>query len=536
MQRRRDTIKKDWRDALLGLAGILFGVTSLAWPFGWDTSVHYYVGREWALRGALPYRDTFDHKPPFIHVVHAASVTLFGEGMWGIRVIELACIVVLGWACASIAARRGTAVPAGLRGACVLTASVLYYGPFDFYNTAQCELLGTTLCALALLAAWNIRGHAFAVLAAGLLTGAIFALKPPLVLMALVPFAVLATRAVTAAPSGTGARAAAVARCAIGFAGSAVVVPSIFVAYFAAHDGASDLLDIVVRCNMSYLRDEPRLTTAAAIGREMASVWRVFCPAAPLLFGAAAVATANAVLRGSRVGMARWATTWGLFVMSVLVVVVQLKFYFYHWTTPLSAVTLIAANVMVEVAHAVRASRRGWVPLATALVLLAAFSQSGAQFDGWAASNAATLHWWRGDWDRARFARHFETWDHVRKYAELEAAGLWLRDHSSRDDLVLVRGVATEIYVVSGLRAPGRFFWTSFLTRPSRRFHREAWLAEDAAVIDARKARWVVTWTGVPEGPESTSYFAPRGYVERTRVGPYSILERASESGPAARR
>ena len=525
-------------DGLLAAVGVLFGAASLAWPFGWDTSVHYYVGREWALRGAIPYRDTFDHKPPLIHLVHALSVTLFGEGTWGIRVIELGCIVVLGWACASVAERRDERerATAGLRGASVLTASVLYYGPFDFYNTAQCELVGTTLCALALLAAWSLRGLGWAVLVSGLVTGAIFALKPPLVLVAVVPFTVLSIRAARTVTSGRGARAAAVARWAMGFAGSAVVVPALFVAYFAAHGAAGEMLDIVVRCNLSYLREEPRLTTAVAIWREMGGVWRVFCPAAPLLFGAAAVGTVDAALRRSRARIARWAAAWALLVTSVLVILVQLKFYFYHWTTPLAAVTLLAANVMVDAAHAVRASRRAWVPVAAAVVLLVAFSQSGSQFEGWAAASAATLRWWRGDWDRARFARTFHTWDGTRQYAELEQAGLWLRDRSSRDDRLLVRGVAAEIYVVSGLHAPGRFFWTAFLTRPSRRFHRDAWLAEDAEVIDTKKPRWVVAWSDIPDGPESTSYFLPRGYVERARIGACTILERGTGSAPAAQR
>ncbi|MGH7297344.1 MAG: hypothetical protein ACRELB_20570, partial [Polyangiaceae bacterium] len=147
-----------WRDALLASCGVLFGAPSLAWPFGWDTAVHYYVGREWALRGAIPYRDTFDHKPPLIHLVHAICVRLFGEGMWGIRVVELACVVALGLACASLAwGRRDGRAPDGLRGLAVLASSVLYYGFFDYWNTAQCELMGTTLCALVLVAAVRVR-------------------------------------------------------------------------------------------------------------------------------------------------------------------------------------------------------------------------------------------------------------------------------------------------------------------------------------------------------------------------------------------
>ncbi|MGD0528689.1 MAG: hypothetical protein ABSE49_26370 [Polyangiaceae bacterium] len=513
-------------DGLLATMGVLFGASSLAWPFGWDTSVHYYVGREWLLRGAMPYRDSFDHKTPGIHAVHALAIALFGEGTRGIRVVELACIAVIGWACGSLAERRGERRIAGLRGASVLAASVLYYGCFDFYNTAQCELLGTTLCILALLGAWRVREPGRAALVAGLVTGALFVLKPPLVLVAAVPLGVAGARAMRGAAPGSGARAAAAGRAALVFAGGTLFVPALFVAYFAAHGALADLVDVVVWCNLSYLREEPRLTTAASIAAEMASVWRVFSPMAPLLFGAAALATGDAVLRRSRARMARWAAAWAMLALGVLVIVLQLKFYFYHWTTPLSAVVLLAANVMVDAARAVRASRRAWVPVATAAVLLAAFTRTGAQVDGWWGATSATLHLWRGDWDRARFARHFQTWDGVRQYADLEATGLWLRAHASAGDLVAVRGVATEVYVVSGMRAPGRFFWTTFLTRPSRRYRREEWLAEDAAAIDAKKPRWAVTSSDATEGPESEGFFARRGYAERTRIGPYTVLER----------
>jgi len=505
------------RDGLLAAVGVLFGATSLPWPFGWDTAIHYYVGREWALRGAIPYRDSFDHKTPGIHLVHALSVTVFGEGMWGIRIVELVAVVALGWVCASLAAGgRGRRGPDGLRGAAVLTASVLYYGFFDYRFTAQCELLATTLCGLALLAAWRIRRIGRAALAAGLVTGAVLALKPPLVLMALVPLVVLAIRG----------RAAGILRATGGFAVGALVVPSLFVAYFAACGSATDLLDFAVLVNFAYLRNEPGLTTAGEILAHLDAMWRCFCPIASILLGAALLATGDALLRRSRARIARWATAWGLIAAGALVVFVQYKFYFYHWTVLLLGVVLLAVNVMVDASRAVRASRRSWVPLVTAVVLLAAFARTGDVFDAWSRTQAATWHCLRGDWDRARYASTFQAWDGIHRYADVEATGLWIRDHATREDELLVRGVAAEIYVVSGLHAPGRFFWTAFLTRPSRSFRREALLAEDAAVIDAKKPRWVVTWTETRDGPESAGYFLPRGYVERTRVGPYTVLER----------
>jgi hypothetical protein len=210
----------------------------------------------------------------------------------------------------------------------------------------------------------------------------------------------------------------------------------------------------------------------------------------------------------------------------MVVVGVQLKFYFYHWATLLSPVTLLAANLVVDAAHVVRASRRALVPLVTSLVLLAAYSQTGSQVEGWAASSAATLHWWAGDWDRARFAQTFQTWDGLRRYGDFEATGLWLREHSSPDDFVLVRGIAAEIYVVSGRRAPGRFFWTAFLTRPSRRFHREEMLAEDYDTIVKKRPRWVVTWAPSRDGLDSAEWFSSMGYEQRQQFGANIVMER----------
>jgi hypothetical protein len=51
-------------DAAGLVVAIVLGVASFVYPFGRDQGLYYYVGREWALRGAIPYRDVFDHKTP----------------------------------------------------------------------------------------------------------------------------------------------------------------------------------------------------------------------------------------------------------------------------------------------------------------------------------------------------------------------------------------------------------------------------------------------------------------------------------------
>jgi hypothetical protein len=518
-----------WRDALLASCGVLFGVPSLAWPFGWDTAVHDYVGREWALRGAVPYRDTFDHKPPLIHLVHAFCVRTLGEGMWGIRLVELGCVVALGLACASLAwGRADGRPPDGLRGLSVLASSVLYYGFFDYWNTAQCELLGTTLGALALLAAVRARRVDRAAVVAGLVVGAMIALKPPFGILAVVPAGAIASRAVRGRRRKDAAWA--LGRVALRFAAASVVVPGLFVAYFACRGATTDFVDFVFRLNVAYLEKEPRLTTATEVLEHFGTMWRTFAPVAPILLAVSGAATVDAVVRRSRVRTRRWTAAWVLLALAVATIVLQLKFYYYHWTTPLAAVVLMVTLVAADVARGVGLARRAWVPLGVAAVLAVAYARTGAQATSWRETTTAVLHWWRGDWDRARFARTFQTWDGTRKYEDVEAVGLWVRDHSTPADFVLVRGIAAEVYIVSGRRAPGRFFWTAFLTRPSREFHREAMLAEDRATIEQKKPRFVVTWAQAHGGVESAEWFEAMGYVQVQHIGDYLVLER----GPAA--
>ncbi|MGH7298726.1 MAG: hypothetical protein ACRELB_27545, partial [Polyangiaceae bacterium] len=310
------------------------------------------------------------------------------------------------------------------------------------------------------------------------------------------------------------------------FVAGAAVVPALFVAYFAAHHATRDLVDFVVRCNLAYLENEPRLTTAAQLLDHLGAMWRAFSPVALLVLAAATAATIDAVVRGARARTGRWAMAWALLALSFAAIAVQLKFYYYHWTTPLAAVVLLVTLVVADLSRAAGRSRRAWVPVVAAVLLVGAYSRTGVQAQSWRDSTAATVHWLRGDWDRERFARTFETWDGTRKYADVEASGLWLRDHAAPGDELLVRGIAAEIYVVSGMRAPGRYFWTAFLTRPSRRFHREEMLAEDRATIAGKRPRFVVTWAATHWGPESAEWFESMGWRERARFGDYLVLER----------
>src|SRR5688572_12300501 len=95
-------------DLLLALLALAFGLVSLTYPFGRDQGLYHYVGREWLLRGSIPYRDMFEHKPPGLYILHALSVLLFGQKLYAIRVLDLCATVAAGYVGGGVVAdKRG---------------------------------------------------------------------------------------------------------------------------------------------------------------------------------------------------------------------------------------------------------------------------------------------------------------------------------------------------------------------------------------------------------------------------------------------
>jgi hypothetical protein len=105
----------------------------------------------------------------------------------------------------------------------------------------------------------------------------------------------------------------------------------------------------------------------------------------------------------------------------------------------------------------------------------------------------------------------------------MDAISAYLKERTGPDDLVLVRGESAEIYVLSGRRAPGRFFWSVFLSSTTRVYRRDAWLEEDRAAILRRRPRYVVCPADA-DGPNSVAYFEALEYRPESRFGPYTVL------------
>ena len=88
------------------------------------------------------------------------------------------------------------------------------------------------------------------------------------------------------------------------------------------------------------------------------------------------------------------------------------------------------------------------------------------------------------------------------------------------------RAFDPEIYITARRRYGCRFFWTLFLTWPTRAYRRQDFLAEDRACFEAHRPKYVVAVTGEREGPDSPAWFEALGYVRLRSQAEFTVMER----------
>src|SRR5262249_17217993 len=133
---------------------------------------------------------------PGIYILHALTIALFGEHMWAIRIAELGGVVMLGLLAAALTydARRGERPLPGMRGAAIFSASFLYFGFADFWNTAQSEFWYALLGIASAWAVSRIRRDVLAYLLGGVFAASALIMKPPSVCFVAVAVGLLLQR------------------------------------------------------------------------------------------------------------------------------------------------------------------------------------------------------------------------------------------------------------------------------------------------------------------------------------------------------
>jgi hypothetical protein len=242
---------------LLALIGalLLVRLPSLVQPMGPDQGLYAYVG-ERIRHGELAYRDAWDQKPPGIHYVYAALRTLSSRDVVvpAADLVSAALVALTLWV---VGARLGGGITGGLSAAIFLLLSDPSFARYGGVRVrAQCETFIALAVAGAVALALDANGargagpagrdgstgarRTLRLFAAGLLLGAVFALKYNAGLYAVVVLLALAL---------TGSVALAdIAWVALG----GLVIPLLLLVTFWRGGALNDLYQATIAYNVRY--------------------------------------------------------------------------------------------------------------------------------------------------------------------------------------------------------------------------------------------------------------------------------------------
>jgi hypothetical protein len=522
--------------------GILMGAPSLLFPFGRDQGLFHHIGREWALFGAMPYRDTFDLKPPPIYALHAILIVLMGEGMLPIRLAEWILVMLLGVAAAALAAPTERSAPLSSPpsvfnlGLGVLAANICYYGFFDFWDTGQCEIWCVTAVVLALWLLLRTHSRPFcAAVAAGALCGFAFAMKPPVAPMILVAIFFAAKK------HWPNVKRAILSAFLFGFGSlaSLLVIP----AYFAKHGALTELIDVVIGYNRAYVAGDRSadgiLDTLeqVALAHNRFDPWSTFVHSMLLL----------GIFRGGLDGRDRtmrqpYGLALSLVVTAALGVILQAKYYPYHWGLMVAGELIGILSIMSDGARILaNAADKGSEKRSEGLrlaVLLTTFTLCFRHSKEWLNTSSYVVAYVVRARDRDWLTEKFRI-GHLHFYVkEREHIGNWIREHSTPNDRLLVRGFEPSIYAMARRSYGGRFATTHHLTSDRVVYKRAEWLAQDLADIVRIKPRFVVAMKPRPDMPgwpdpkkiDSVPFFEALGYHSVHEQYNFVVMERSVPS------
>jgi hypothetical protein len=353
-------------------------------------------------------------------------------------------------------------------------------------------------------------------------------MKPPAAPMALVVVAVAALRA-------RKEKALSVALGAL--AGSAVVAFSACALWLAAKGALTDAIDLCIGANGHYA---PRERVEAHRGPGiLLSAHKDFDPVSLAMHAAIAVGIARGGLAKREGRRHVYAVAGALVVAGVVGVLLQYKFYVYHWVIVVAGEALAACALATDLddALAERVRARAVPAIACVVGVVALFVLSGPRFLRWWRDTENVLAYATGGADRTAFTSYYRNPGQRFYYQDVDEISQWLRRHAQPGDRLLVRRYLPGIYLQSGLRYGGRFFWDSPLTAPTRMYRRDAFLAQDRADLERIAPRWVIAFVPRPEMGEwwfpveeiqSPAWFEARGYRAVHAQAGMVVMERVA--------
>lgn len=460
------------RRAVIGLA-VLWGISSLSWPFGTDQGFWAWVG-EAILKGGAPYRDAFDSKGPVAYYLGALPQLLFGRNEWGMRLVEL------GWLAAGVAllVRTGRLRDRRVAAFAAATTFFLLYAGSGFWSTAQPDgWAGVLLIGAAALAMRGLDGRLAPLVLSGVLVGLCVMIKPTYAGFLAVPLCgALLAKDATFARRTLGA--------AVSLGGVALAIGAVL-GLLAGRGALGDYFEV------------QRWTATVYAGLGGLPFWRLRATVDTLLTLPFVVLLPLAVLGGLTVwGRDRPRTVIVLAWLGagLLNLLVQGKFWAYQatplfgpiaWLSGHGAEQLLGGLTLDGVPRSARP--RAMSTLAVAVLGVAAFALALPVLDQVARWGAATV----GLISEQRYLDVVAASPEHPATAVRTLAG-YLADSTRADEYVYVWGAEPAVYYLANRRAPTRFASSRVLVEGEGSPLRERYRAELARDLARHPPRYLI--------------------------------------------
>lgn len=312
------------RRVLVALAA-LTALVMLWWPLGYDQGV-FATNGSILLRGGLPYRDAWDVKGPLTFYLFAGIQWVLGPHPWSIRVVDVA--VALGTAL--MLARRLAPLTSVATARTTAAFWVLLVATLTYNDSAQPDLwAATALLGVILLTAadrpYTRRGLA----AAGLLVGLMTLTKPMYPVFLAVPALVVLLRRGRDVPALAGDGAALVAGWLMPIA--------VMLGWLAARGALDDLWDVLVVFNT---RVYAQIGTTS-VGARVRGVVDFLLKGKVVVVALPPIVVGGGVLWRERRSLA--VALFAAVALGIICVVLQAKFFLYHWTLVFPPLVLLGA-------------------------------------------------------------------------------------------------------------------------------------------------------------------------------------------------
>jgi len=398
-----------------------------------DETIYAVIARE-ILRGAVPYRDIWEIKPPLIFYLYALIFRLFGEiSLTPVHIFAALYMAVTALVTADIARKQW-----GPKEGLIAGLGMAAYSTFT--NSMQSQEADTELFLLLpqLLAIrfflWARPGRVSRdMFISGLLSGIAMMFKQPaalvVILMGLWPLIF--------PPAGQG-RFRGLAY----FLSGAITVPAIFLIYFTCKGAFRDCLNLMVLNNIAYLRERTHGSAFAVFMRLAGGAWFIAAPNIVLWllgYGSAIYAAIEVIVKGrAENGRMR-----NLFLAIYLIVCSicsfsGVTFYDHYYVMMIPALTLMWTYGTSALWSRLR-NRATRVALALALFI-------GVLYP------LVEFHFVRREW-----VEQFKVADRL-----FTGLGADIRARTGPDDRIFVWGLNPEIYFLAQRRPAGRFIYTTF--------------------------------------------------------------------------